>query len=90
MYHVLLAETVSHCSDELQEMDEEGDSAMFVDEVAEGVSRCLAERQPDSEMRRLWLEALNAASDWEAYLQSLRLQYRHLPALQHEMRQARL
>ncbi|MGH8066230.1 MAG: SWIM zinc finger family protein [Candidatus Entotheonellia bacterium] len=58
VYHVLLAEAVSHYGDELQEMDEEGDIAMFVNEVAEGVSRCLAERQPDSETRRLWLEAL--------------------------------
>jgi uncharacterized Zn finger protein len=58
VYHVLLAETVSHYSDELQEMDEEGDIAMFVNEVAEGVSRCLAEGKPDSETRRLWLEAL--------------------------------
>jgi uncharacterized Zn finger protein len=58
VYHVLLAETVSHYGDELQEMDEEGDIAMFVDEVAEGVSRCLAEGQPDSETRRRWLEAL--------------------------------
>jgi uncharacterized Zn finger protein len=35
-------------------------------------------------------KALDAASDWEAYLQSLRAEYRHLPALQDEMRQARL
>jgi uncharacterized Zn finger protein len=58
LYHVLLDETVSHYGDELQEMDEEGDIAMFVDEVAEGVSRCLEEGQPDSETRRRWLEAL--------------------------------
>jgi hypothetical protein len=58
VYHVLLTETVSHYSDELQEMDEDGDIAMFVDEVAEGVGRCLAEGQPDSETRRLWLGAL--------------------------------
>jgi uncharacterized Zn finger protein len=58
VYHVLLDETVSHYGDELQEMDEEGDIAMFVNEVAEGVSRCLAEGQPDSQTRRLWLEAL--------------------------------
>jgi uncharacterized Zn finger protein len=58
VYHVLLAETVSHYSDELQEMDDEGDIAMFVNEVAEGVSRCLAEGQPDSETRQRWLEAL--------------------------------
>ena len=56
---MLLAETVSHYGDEeLQEMDEEGDIAMLVDEVAEGMSRCLAEGQPDSETRRRWLEAL--------------------------------
>src|SRR5215510_10923182 len=54
VYQVLLAETVSHYGDELQEMDEDGDIAMFVDEVAEGVSRCLAEGQPDNETRRLW------------------------------------
>jgi hypothetical protein len=35
-------------------------------------------------------KALEAQSDWEAYLESLRAQYRHLPALQDEMRQARL
>ena len=58
VYHVLLDETVGHYADELQEMDEEGDLAMFVNEVAEGVSRCLAEGQPDSETRRRWLEAL--------------------------------
>jgi tetratricopeptide (TPR) repeat protein len=58
VYHVLLAETISHYEDELQAMDEDGDIAMFVDEVAEGVSRCLAEGQLDSKTRRLWLEAL--------------------------------
>jgi uncharacterized Zn finger protein len=58
VYQVLLAETVGRYGDELQEMDEDGDIAMFVDEMAEGVSRCLAEGQPDSETRRLWLEAL--------------------------------
>ncbi len=58
VYHVLLAETVSDYSDELQEMDEEGDIAMFVNEVAEGVSRCLEAGHPDSETRQRWLEAL--------------------------------
>jgi hypothetical protein len=58
VYHVLLTETVSHYSDELQEMDEDGDIAMFVDEGAEGVGRCRAKGQPDSETRLLWLEAL--------------------------------
>jgi len=29
---------------------------MFVNEVAEGVNRCLAAGQPDGETRRLWLE----------------------------------
>jgi uncharacterized Zn finger protein len=58
VYQVLLAETVGHYEDELQQTDEEGDIAIFVDEVAEGVSRCLAEGQPDSETRRRWLEVL--------------------------------
>jgi hypothetical protein len=35
-------------------------------------------------------KSLNAVSDWVAYLESLRAQYRHLPALQDEMRQAHL
>jgi uncharacterized Zn finger protein len=35
-------------------------------------------------------KTLNVASDWDAYLESLRAQYRHLPALQDEMRQAHL
>jgi hypothetical protein len=35
-------------------------------------------------------KALEAQSEWAAYLQSLRAQYRHLPALQDEMRQAHL
>jgi uncharacterized Zn finger protein len=58
VYHVLLTETVTHYGDELQEMDEDGDIAVFVDEVAEGVGRCLAAGKPDSETRRLWLGAL--------------------------------
>jgi uncharacterized Zn finger protein len=58
VYHVLLDETVSHYADELQEVDEEGNIAMFVDEMAEGVGRCLAAGQPENETRRLWLEAL--------------------------------
>jgi len=33
-------------------------------------------------------KSLNAAADWDAYLQSLRAQYRHLPALQDEIRRA--
>jgi uncharacterized Zn finger protein len=35
-------------------------------------------------------KSFNAVSNWEAYLQSLRAEYRHLPTLQDEMRQARL
>jgi uncharacterized Zn finger protein len=35
-------------------------------------------------------KALDAVSAWSAYVQSLRAEYRHLPALQDEMRQARL
>jgi hypothetical protein len=35
-------------------------------------------------------KSLKAVSDWVAYLESLRARYRHLPALQDEMGQARL
>jgi hypothetical protein len=35
-------------------------------------------------------QAVKAPSDWDAYLQALREEYRHLPALQDEIRQARL
>jgi uncharacterized Zn finger protein len=35
-------------------------------------------------------QSLNAQSDWDTYLQSLRRQYAHLPALQDEWRKARL
>ncbi len=35
-------------------------------------------------------KSLGAQSDWDAYLQSLRTQYAHLPALQDELRKARL
>ena len=35
-------------------------------------------------------KAIDAVADWDNYLQLLRAQYRHLPALQDEMRQGRL
>ncbi len=58
LYHLLLAETIGHYSDELQQMDEDGDIAILVNEFAEGLGRCLQEGQPASDMRRAWLEAL--------------------------------
>ncbi|HXH09555.1 MAG TPA: hypothetical protein VNP04_07320 [Alphaproteobacteria bacterium] len=82
VYQVLLTETVNHYGDELQPLDEDGDIAMCVDEVAEGVSRCLAQGRPDSERRRLWLEAELtdialggidlAPSAWDALLEHTR------------------
>jgi uncharacterized Zn finger protein len=58
VYHVLLVETVDHYDEELQMMDEDGDIAVIVDELAQGLSQCLKESSANSATRRAWLEAL--------------------------------
>lgn len=60
-YHAALDEVVSHYDDELQMIDEDGDIAVVVDELAEGLSLCLEKGKADEQTRRAWLEALLAA-----------------------------
>ena len=61
LYHALLDETVGHYTDELQMMDEDGDIAVIVDEIAAGLGDCLKKSKADDAPRRAWLEALLAA-----------------------------
>jgi uncharacterized Zn finger protein len=61
VYHVTLDEAVHGYDDLVRSMDEDGDIAIVIDEVAQGLSACLQQSTVDREMRRGWLEALLAA-----------------------------
>jgi uncharacterized Zn finger protein len=61
LYHALLDEAVRHYGDELQMLDEDGDIAVVVDELAQGLGQCLRESEADAAIRRAWLEALLSA-----------------------------
>lgn len=58
IYHVALEEAVLGYDDLVQQMDEEGGICVVMDELAEGLSKCLEKGQADSKTRRAWLETL--------------------------------
>lgn len=58
LHHALLDEVVRGYDDMVQRIDEDGDIAILVDEIAQGLSECLEQSNADSETRRAWLEAL--------------------------------
>jgi uncharacterized Zn finger protein len=58
VYHVALDEAVQGYDDLAQSMDEDGDIAIVIDELAQGLSACLQQRQADRQTRQQWLEGL--------------------------------
>jgi uncharacterized Zn finger protein len=58
VYHALLDETVSGYDEFIQQVDEEGHIAVFVDEFAEVLGKCLEKSDADSRTRRNWLETM--------------------------------
>ncbi|MFH1200111.1 MAG: SWIM zinc finger family protein [Candidatus Micrarchaeota archaeon] len=58
IYAMLLTEATRRYGSTLLEMDEEGELACAVDEIAEGLVKCLAKGSPDKQTRREWLGIL--------------------------------
>lgn len=58
IYHALLDEAVKGYDEIVSSMDEDGDIAVIVDDLAKGLGACLAKSEADAETRREWLEAL--------------------------------
>lgn len=58
LYHALLDEAVKGYVEIVSEMDEDGDIAIIVDELAKGLGECLAKSEANMETRREWLETL--------------------------------
>lgn len=58
VYHVALDEAVQGYDDLVRSMDEDGDIAMVIDELAQGLSACLQQRQAERQTRQQWLEVL--------------------------------
>lgn len=57
-YRTVLSEAVSNYGSRLVEIDEEGEIACVVDELAEGLGKSLAKGAPDDKTRREWLDTL--------------------------------
>jgi uncharacterized Zn finger protein len=58
VYYALLEEAVKHYNDEILSMDEDGDIAVIVDELAQGLIECLKNSDADKDTRRTWLQSL--------------------------------
>jgi len=58
IYHALLDETVEGYLEIVSELDEDGDIAIIIDDLAKGLGACLAKSEADPETRREWLESL--------------------------------
>ena len=58
IYHVALDEAVKGYDEMVQEMDYDGDICVILDELAEGLSRCLQQSQADKQTRRAWLTTM--------------------------------
>lgn len=58
IYHALLAEAVKGYEDIVSSMDEDGEIAVIIDDLAKGLGECLAQSEAVPETRREWLEAL--------------------------------
>lgn len=57
-YCIFLDEVLSHYGEEMMGFDEEGDIAILVDELAEGLGKCLGNEAPDQKDRRKWIQTL--------------------------------
>lgn len=58
IYHALLDETVKGYVEMVSEMDEDGDIAVLIDDIARGLGECLSQSEAEAETRREWLGAL--------------------------------
>jgi uncharacterized Zn finger protein len=58
VYHVALDEAVQGYDDTVRSMDEDGDIAIVIDELAQGLSVCLQQSTAERDTRRAWLAAL--------------------------------
>jgi len=58
IYHVALDEAVQGYDDMVRSMDEDGDMAFIIDELAQGLCESLQHSQADAATRREWLGAL--------------------------------
>ncbi|HEX5733377.1 MAG TPA: SWIM zinc finger family protein [Blastocatellia bacterium] len=58
VYHVLLEEAVNRYNDEMLSMDEDGDIAVIVDELAQGLIECIRNSDADENTRRTWFQSL--------------------------------
>ena len=58
VYHALLEEAVNSYDDDMLSMDEDGDIAVLVDELAQGLIECLKNSNADEDTRRAWLQCL--------------------------------
>lgn len=58
VYYALLEEAVKHYDDEMFSMDEDGDIAVIVNELAQGLSESLKNSDADEETRRTWFQTL--------------------------------
>ena len=58
VYQALLEEAINRYDDEMLSMDEEGDIAVLVDELAQGLIECMKHSNADEDTRRAWLQCL--------------------------------
>lgn len=58
VYHALLEETVNRYDDEMLSIDEDGNIAVLVDELAQGLIECIKKSNADEDTRRAWLQCL--------------------------------
>jgi uncharacterized Zn finger protein len=58
IYHAALDEAVSAYDEMVQEMDDDGDICIVMDNLAEGLAKCLAQNQADSKTRWSWIETM--------------------------------
>jgi len=68
VYCALLEEADRGYDDMVMSMDEDGDIAAIIDEIAKGLGDCLKKSSPDYKTRRTWMEALLEAEMTDTWL----------------------
>jgi uncharacterized Zn finger protein len=58
IYHALLEEAIKGYDDVMLSVDEDGDIAVIVDELAKGLINCIEKSGADEDTRRAWLQCL--------------------------------
>ena len=61
IYHALLVEAINSYDDMVMSMDEDGDIAIVINDIAEGLGEALRKSRPDAATRKDWLVALLGA-----------------------------